>query len=793
VEEHLVGLNESQRRAVVHPKGPLLVLAGAGSGKTRVLTLRLAWLIRELGISPWRMLAVTFTNKAAGEMQERVRALLGDEVASPWVSTFHSACLRILRREVEHIEGIQSGFVIYDDDESRRLLKMLIEQENLAKAMNVRALAGAIDRAKNDALGPRELAAAERSDLDPRIPHLYGLYQERLRRANAMDFGDLILETIRLLERNEEVRDQYRRRFAHVLVDEYQDTNRAQYLVMKHLVDHGERNVCVVGDEDQSIYSFRGADIRNILDFERDFEGAEVVRLERNYRSTGTILDAATAVVEVNTERLGKKLWTDSGRGEKITLKVAFDDREEAVKALAIIRREMSKGIKPREIAVFYRTNAMSRLLEEEFIASRLPFVLVGGQRFYERREVKDALSYLKLVLNPNDDVALLRVLNEPARKIGNTTRKLITGLAIKDKISCWDALCSLVDDASTTGRVRKALTPFRDLVDALRVAARGLPLPMLLERVLDRSGIKAKYEAEDTFESKGRLENLEELGNSTADYAGDPPPEGLLRFLDRVSLVADTDSLADGAADDGRVTMMTVHAAKGLEFPVVLVVGMDEDIFPHFRANQADSELQEERRLAYVAITRAEQRLYLLRARRRRFNGEYRDMNESRFLRQIPRELLTGDVWMSSPLSSSQPAPPRPERPGDPYVVYDTAPGGGGQPFRSRFSKPRRPHSWQQPAGQKGLFERKPGPTEAVDEAPAAVDLDEPRVVRELDDEVGSMLKPGTRVLHPRYGQGEIRAVEGSPSSPRARIFFRKSGLKLVYLRNAELEILSS
>ncbi len=778
MEEHLARLNEAQRRAVVHPRGPLLVLAGAGSGKTRVLTLRLAWLIRELEVAPWRMLAVTFTNKAAGEMRDRVAALLGEGADSPWVSTFHSACLRILRREAEHVEGLDSGFVIYDDDESRRLLKMLVEEENLAKAVNVRALAGAIDRAKNDAMSPTELAQSNKSDLDPRIPHLYGLYQQRLRRANALDFGDLILETIRLFERNHDVRDRYRSRFAHVLVDEYQDTNRAQYLVMKHLVDHGDRNVCVVGDEDQSIYSFRGADIRNILDFERDFAGAEVVRLERNYRSTGTILDAATAVVEANTERLGKTLWTEAGRGEKITLRVAYDDREEASKAVEIARREVHKGARPADIAVFFRTNAMSRLLEEEFIASRLPFALVGGQRFYERREVKDALAYLKLLINPVDDVSLLRILNEPPRRIGNTTRKLVTGRAVRDGISCWEALSALVEDPATTGRVRKALEPFRDLVDSLQVAARGLPLPQLLDRVLDRSGIKAKYEAEGTFEAQGRLENLEELKNSTADYAADAPPEGLARFLDRVSLVADTDSIPDD--DAGRITLMTVHAAKGLEFPVVIVVGLEEDVFPHFRANQADSDLQEERRLAYVAITRAEERLYLLRARRRRFGGEYRDMNESRFLRQIPRELLAGDVWMSHP-APPKPRQARPERPGDPYVVYDTP-----QPVRSRFSSPRRRHPWQRPAGQGGLFEPKSKP------APEPPD-DEPRFVPEVEDDVLSMLQPGTRVLHPRYGQGEVRALEGSPASPRARIFFRRSGIKLVYLHNAELEILSS
>jgi len=777
MEQALASLNEEQRKAVTHKGGPLLVLAGAGSGKTRVLTMRLAWLVKVLKIEPWRLLAVTFTNKAAGEMRERTRAMLDDAGATPWVSTFHSTCLRILRKEIEHVEDLQSDFVIYDADESRRLIKMIIEEARLPKQVNPRAISSAIDRAKNDALGPSELAAQRKTDMDPRIPEIYRRYQERLRKSNAVDFGDLIFETIRLLERNDDVRDRYRRRFAHVMVDEYQDTNAAQYRLLRLLADHGEQNVCVVGDEDQSIYSFRGADIRNILDFERDFEGAAVVRLERNYRSTETILRAATSIVSANRDRLGKKLWTEAGLGDKITVRVAFDDREEAVRALEIVRREMRSGLKPKDIAIFFRTNAQSRQLEEEFIASRLPFVLIGAQRFYDRKEIKDSMSYLKLILNPNDDVAFLRVLNEPPRGIGAGTRKKITDLAVGREIPCWEALGLIADAPGGPARLTKALAAFRTLVDGLRKVATNRPLPSLVDAVFRETKMLERYQTENTPESLARVDNLGELKNSTFDYEQHTPPTGLVEFLDRVSLVSDTDKLAATDDEAGKVTLMTVHAAKGLEFPVVLVVGMDEDVFPHFRANESEKDLEEERRLAYVAITRAEQRLYLLRARRRRFGGMFKDTDESRFLRLLPRELLTGDIVQSRRATPRKPPPPGPEVEGDSYVVYDDdsdrAPTGWAKPreaFQSRFDRHR--------------------PTRR--DAPPTAPVDEPRVVQELGEDALSQLTPGTRVLHPVWGEGEVRELEGSLANPRARIAFRKGGQKLVYLASANLQIVS-
>jgi len=792
VQELLAGLNEAQLQAVTHPGGPLLVLAGAGSGKTRVLTLRLAWLAREAGIEPWRLLAVTFTNKAAGEMKERTLQMLGEGSSSPWISTFHSACLRILRREADHLADLTSDFVVYDADESLRLLKMIVQEARLPKQVNPRAIRSIIDRAKNDALSPDELAAQKRADLDKRVPEIYRRYQERLRRANACDFGDLILQTIRLFEGNPDVLERYRKRFAHVMVDEYQDTNHCQYKLMRLLTDHGDRNVCVVGDEDQSIYSFRGADIRNILDFERDFEAATTVRLERNYRSTGTILEAATAVVSANRERLGKTLWTDSGEGDPITVRVAFDDREEAHRTVEIVRREIRRGHKPKDVAIFFRTNAQSRLLEEEFLASRLPFVLVGAQRFFDRKEVKDALSYLKLVLNPDDDVALLRVLNEPPRGIGAGTRSKVVDLAASDDSSLWSALDVLADDPALAGRARKALGGFRDLVVGLRKTATDLPLPQLLEAVFRETKMVERYADQQTPEALTRVDNLAELKNSTAEFGHLTPPEGLVAWLDRVSLVADTDDLPEeGAeADAGKVTLMTVHSAKGLEFPVVIVVGMDEDVFPHFRANQAESDLEEERRLAYVAITRAEERLYLLRARRRRMGGMFRDTDESRFLRLIPKKLLTGDVVFSRRVRSAPPTP-RPVVPGDSYVVYDDdPPARPAQRFRSRFERPPpQPAARRRPppgGGQGSLFGASADP-DASAEPPAP-----PEVVRTLDAEALSMLGPGTRVLHPRYGEGVVRDLEGSKVNPRARIQFRRGGQRLVYLRSAELEIIS-
>ena len=781
MQQYLEGLNDPQRAAVCAPGGPLLVLAGAGSGKTRVLTLRVAWLVQEVGLRPWEVLALTFTNKAAREMKERVTRSLGPDGRDCWVSTFHSTCLRILRREIELLDGFSRDFVIYDDRDSKELIKRLLKDNKIPSTVNPRAISSAIDRAKNDALSPEELAAARRPDVDPRVPEIYRQYQLRLQQANACDFGDLILQTIRLFEKHPSVLARYRDKFAHVLVDEYQDTNHSQYRLLTQLADHGDRNVCVVGDEDQSIYSFRGADIRNILDFERDFPGATVVRLERNYRSTKAILQAATAVVERNEERKGKTLWTDKPGGDPISLHTGFDDREEARMAVQLVRREMAAGRRPKDIAVFYRTNGQSRLIEEEFLGARLPFVLLGGQRFYQRKEVKDALAWLKFLHNPRDDVSLLRIINTPPRGIGARTVDALLERGQAADGGAWDGVVALVDDPSTPKRQSRPLRAFRDLVDALQVARAGRSLPELVEAVLERSGMADHFRQEGSFEAEGRLSNLQELVNSTADYAAMPPAAGLVEFLDRVSLVADVDAMEEvEEGDDGRVTLMTVHSSKGLEFPVVLVIGMDEGLFPHARASTFQSELEEERRLAYVAITRAQQKLHLLRARRRPGQGQnrggYSNTEPSRFLRDIPPELLEGSVDLGR---SWTPAPPRKEAHGDSWVDYDAAPSAaaGRALATSRFDRPP-------PAQRRRELGARSSPELPLD--------DEPRLVVEPGEAAG-LLRVGTRVLHAQFGQGEIRVLDGPADNRRATIFFRQGGNKRIYLRYADLEIIST
>ena len=853
MKELIDGLNDEQRAAVTHSEGPMLVLAGAGSGKTRVLTLRIAWLIEEKGIAPWELLAVTFTNKAAGEMKERVAGLLGSRGRDVWVSTFHSTCLRILRREIDRIEGFSKDFVIYDDRDSRELVKRILKDGGYPSTMNPRAIRAAIDRAKNEFKSPGELMRDPPPGLPPKAAEIYAIYQERLKASNALDFGDLIYRTLWLFEKDEELLATWRDRFKHILVDEYQDTNHVQYRLVRLLADHGDRNICVVGDEDQSIYSFRGADIRNILDFERDFPGAKVVRLERNYRSSEVILKAASAVVSHNSDRLGKTLWTDRTDGAPIRLETAYDDREEARYAADIVRREVTRGTRPGDIAIFYRTNGQSRLLEEELLSSRTPFVIVGGQRFFDSKEVKDALGYLKLVVNLNDEMAFRRVVNEPPRGIGAKTVAALGADARATGGTLWDATLAATDGkGSLTNRARSALTGFRDLIDSLRALARTEPLPVLIEQIYERTGMIARLQEEGTFEAEGRIEVLQELLGSAAEYAGAEPPSGLLMFLDRVSLSADTDKIPDDEDDDGgKVTLMTVHSAKGLEFPVVLVVGMDEKVFPHARAVDFQAELEEERRLAYVAITRAEDRLYLLRARRRpgpRGRG-YDDTLPSRFLRDIPTDLLAGADDLGAPPQSRFARPPQgPAVPGDSWVEYDQPRSLGSRPSRFSAAVARRQKSLIErkekaertrvarevaqrstrfkPPAQASLFSApaeadtppppapSPRPPRSTSPAPttskrrphpsfrpptaapaSAPEVEEPRVVYDAEygeDEAAELLQPGTQVIHPDFGSGEIRKVEGAPGNKRVTVFFRRAGVRRLLLRNTNLEIVS-
>ncbi|MDP2313287.1 MAG: UvrD-helicase domain-containing protein, partial [Pseudomonadota bacterium] len=658
-EDLLGGLNPEQRRAAETIHGPLLILAGAGSGKTRVLTRRIAYLLRN-GIRPWNILAVTFTNKAAGEMKERVGHLVGADAKDIWVSTFHSTCVRILRRDIEPL-GYQRGFVIYDDDDQTRVLKHILAELKLdPKRFPPAQFRSGIDRAKNAMKVPSE------KDENPYLARVFRMYTERMKAANALDFNDLVNKVVELWQKHPDVLERWRHKFRYVLVDEYQDTNPAQYALIKLLCDHGERNLAVVGDDDQSIYSFRGADIQNILDFEKDFPNATVVRLEQNYRSTQTILDAASALVKRNTQRKDKTLWTDADRGGLIRVMRAEDEAEEAARVVGEIRRLLGTR-RPADIALIYRTNAQSRPFEQALMQARIPHVLVGGKKFYERREVRDLVSYMKLVVNPADDVAFARIINIPTRGLGDKAVEQITAEAHRLGVPMRQAARNL---AQQGGRVGNALAAFSMMMDQFERLAVLVPPGDLVVEIADKTGYRAELEAEKTDEAQGRLENIDALSRAvtedeepTLDPDGDDqgppapvmPMDKLRAFLDRVSLAGQADELPDEGA--GAVTLLTAHLAKGLEYPVVFVVGLVEKCFPHARAELED-DIEEERRLAYVAITRAREQLILTMPGRRlvrppagsaQREARWMPTEPSRFLHELPRALLTGEVPASA------------------------------------------------------------------------------------------------------------------------------------------------
>jgi DNA helicase II / ATP-dependent DNA helicase PcrA len=631
-EELLAGLNPSQYDAVTHAAGPLLVVAGAGSGKTRVLTARIAHLIRAEGVSPFEILAITFTNKAAAEMKQRVAALVGSVAQKMWVSTFHSACVRILRRDADKL-GFPSSFTIYDQADAVRLVTYVLRDLNLdTKRFPPRSVHASISAAKNDGLDARAYADRAQVIFEKRIAEVFSEYQARLLKAGAMDFDDLLLNTVKLFREHPDVLGHYQRRFRHVLVDEYQDTNQVQNDIVVALAsDH--RNVCVVGDSDQSIYAFRGADIRNILEFEDAFPDATVVLLEQNYRSTQTILDAANAVIANNFGRKPKELWTDQGEGARIRRYHADDEADEAQWVAHEIARLHDAGeARWGDIAVFYRTNAQSRVLEERLMRVGIPYVVIGGTRFYDRREVKDALAYLKAVVNPVDEVSVKRVINVPKRGIGDSTIGKLDAYANAHGIAFVDAL-RRSDQAGVTGRAVKGIESFLALLDELEELRPQGP-GALLEAVFEQTGYTHELEIEHSVEADGRLENLAELVGVAREAAS------VDEFLEQVSLVADTDSLADGD-DASSVVLMTLHSAKGLEFPAVFLLGMEDGVFPHLRSIGEPDQLEEERRLAYVGITRARERLYLTNAWCRTLFGSTQYNPPSRFLDEIPEGLI--------------------------------------------------------------------------------------------------------------------------------------------------------
>ena len=743
-DELLEGLNDAQRTAVSHTGGPLLVVAGAGSGKTRVLTRRIAWLIAARGAHPGSILAITFTNKAAAEMRERVAELVGGRARMMWVSTFHSACVRILRREADKF-SYTSSFSIYDAADSRRLMTLVVKDLDLdPKKVNPRAVLNWVSNHKNELVDHEEAGRRASNGTDETYAQCYAEYQRRLRAANAMDFDDIIMNTVHLFQAFPDVRDTYRRRFRHVLVDEYQDTNHAQYTLIKELCDE-ESDLMVVGDSDQSIYAFRGATIRNILEFEDDYPNADTVLLEQNYRSTQNILAAANGVISRNPGRQDKKLWSAEGDGEMLVGYVGDDERDEAQFIADEIDRLSDAGIAAaRDVAVFYRTNAQSRVFEEVFIRVGLPYRVVGGVRFYERKEVKDALAYLRVLVNPRDAVSMRRVLNEPKRGIGDRAEGALERFASRHDVSFWEAMTRVDEIDELATRSRSAVAAFATTMSELmELAASGAPADAVLEAALTKSGYLTVLENSTDPQDETRVENLAELvavarefvaSAATLEEGEKPDPDVILAagsldaFLERVALVADADSLPD--AEDGVVTLMTLHTAKGLEFPVVFLTGLEDGVFPHLRSLGDPAELQEERRLAYVGITRARERLYLTRATVRSAWGAPSYNPASRFLDEIPPTLID---WKREASAPTQWAPRTP-----------------AASFRSS--------------------------TVAA------------RSKKKSSGEVMS-LSPGDRVTHDSFGLGTVVTVEGTGQNTVASVDFGSAGVKRLLLRYAPLE----
>jgi DNA helicase-2/ATP-dependent DNA helicase PcrA len=645
----LLDLNPTQREAVAATEGPVLVVAGAGSGKTRVLTFRIAHLVRDLGVSPYEILAITFTNKAAGEMKERVGALVGPVANAMWVSTFHSACVRILRQEIHRL-GYRSSFSIYDDADSVRLLTMVIKDLDLdSKRFPPRQMKAAISKAKNELIDYETFAAQDSGFFHEKVSDIYRLYQQRLVEASAVDFDDILTLTVEILQAFPEVLERWQNRFQYVLVDEYQDTNRAQYMLVKMLAAK-HRNVCVVGDSDQSIYAFRGADMRNIMEFEKDYPDTRVILLEQNYRSSQTILDAANAVISNNASRQPKRLWTDAGSGESIVVFEAEDEHEEAAYIAEEIARLRDTGIDLNDVAVFYRTNAQSRVIEELFVRFGVTYQVVGGLKYYDRKEVKDALAYLRVIVNPDDQVAIKRIINTPKRAIGDTSVAHVDRFAESAGVTFMEALRRVDEIDALTVRAQNAIAEFVAVMGLMSGKATAGP-EAALESALNDTGYFDMIRAERTIEAMGREENLKELLAASAEFEETGPASmgpdewnqldgvgKLQMFLESISLVADLDSVEDTDV----VTLMTLHNAKGLEYPAVFLTGLEDGVFPHMRSLGDPKELEEERRLCYVGITRAEQRLYLTRAWSRNMWGQNNYNGPSRFLSEIPENLTS-------------------------------------------------------------------------------------------------------------------------------------------------------
>jgi DNA helicase-2/ATP-dependent DNA helicase PcrA len=764
--DFLAGLNPRQAEAVQHTEGPLLVLAGAGSGKTRVITHRIAHLMSAHRVPGWAILAVTFTNKAAGEMRDRVHSLVADIAGEgPTVATFHSFCVRLLRRDGASLATLRPGFTtrfsIYDDDDQISIIKAVYRQLGLdEKFMQHRAALSRISHSKSHKQSPDELARAATDPLVERLAVVYEKYEAKLRESNALDFDDLLLEAVRLLTHDAPTRERYNRRFEFVMVDEYQDTNRSQYELMRLLTEQ-RQNICVVGDEDQSIYGWRGANIRNILDFERDFPGATIIRLEQNYRSTKNILEAANGVVAHNTERIGKSLWTESEGGEKVTLYEAPDSENEALFIADTIENRLARNPKER-VAVLYRTNAQSRQVEEALRRYGRKYVVVGGFSFYQRAEVKDVLAYLKVLVSPQDSVSLLRIVNVPARGIGKTTVEQIEHYALEHELSVWPALKEMLDQHAFPARAEAALAAFRRMIEELAEGVEERPGSDTLQALLERTGYRKMLEEEGTEESRGRLANIDELLNAAADAS--ERGEGIRDFLDHAALVSD----ADSADERATVSLLTMHNAKGLEFPVVFIAGLEEGLFPHSRSLDSESAMEEERRLCYVGMTRAETKLFLTWARyRRRFGGGQPEQSiHSRFLKEVPAALLDrvrGDQGHVDLLA---------ER----YEVRDAARRNlyTGKTYNSV-------ENIKQFFAEKGM----PAPSGIAQQTVAA----KPPIAAQKPP-VRKKVGPGSTIEHAKYGRGTVLRLEGSGDDTKVTVSFPGFGLKKLVAKYAGIKI---
>jgi len=740
----LAGLNPQQQKAVIHQGAPLLVVAGAGSGKTRVLTRRISYLMAAREVRPYEILAITFTNKAAGEMKERVTELVGPVAKSMWVSTFHSACVRLLRQEIERL-GYSTTFSIYDSADSQKLISRVMETLNLdAKRYPPRQFQALISNAKNELQTPYQYLSAAQNQFETIVADVYTLYEKRLQQANALDFDDLIMKTVQILQQFPEAKARFRSRFRHILVDEYQDTNHAQYMLVKELTgSEGDgfpiAELCVVGDADQSIYGFRGATIRNILQFEVDYPNAATVLLEQNYRSTQNILNAANAVITQNESRKEKNLWSEAGAGAPLIGYVAESEYDEAEFIRSEIRSLQDMGhSNPGETAVFYRTNAQSRIFEEIFMRAAIPYKVVGGLRFYERKEVKDLLAYLRVLANPNDEVSLRRIINFPKRGIGDRALEEVELFALAQGISFWHALLRVTEATAVPNKAAQSISQFTAMLTALAVLVEAKTKPsVIIEAVLEQSGLLTELEASTDPQDEVRVENLKELVSASMEYEersfdelGEDEEISLSGFLEKVSLVADADEIPDGVDHGGVVTLMTLHTAKGLEFPTVFLTGMEDGIFPHARTLDDPKEIEEERRLAYVGLTRAEKRLYISRAEYRLTFGTPKYNPGSRFLDEIPSELIE---WKNETKSKS-------------------SSGSSGLRRKTATAPPPRA------TGKKSS---------------------------------AMALEVGQRVSHDTFGLGTVMAIGGEGDKSEATINFGQYGEKRLLLRYAPVVVL--